>query len=115
MHGGGFLPYQAGRLCRARGVRPELADAPAPAQLWHAFGQLYFDTITHDPAALRYLVERVGADHVVLGTDLPYDMGLHRPLETLREALPEEVAARVAGDNPCRLFGIPARPAARPA
>jgi len=115
MHGGGFLPYQAGRLCHARGVRPELAGAPSPEQIRLAFGQLYFDTITHDAAALRYLVERVGADHVVLGTDLPYDMGLHQPLDTLRSALPEEVVTRVAGDNPCRLFGIGSRPAARPA
>ena len=109
MHGGGFLPYQTGRLCHARGVRPELADAPAPEQIWRAFGQLFFDTITHDAAALRYLVERVGVDHVVLGTDLPYDMGLHSPVETLRNALPEEVVTRVAGDNPCRLFGISPR------
>lgn len=115
MHGGGFLPYQTGRLCHARGVRPELASSPTPEQIWRAFGQLYFDTITHDAAALRYLVERVGVDHVVLGTDLPYDMGLHQPLATLRSALPEEVVTRVAGDNPCHLFGIPVRPAARPA
>jgi aminocarboxymuconate-semialdehyde decarboxylase len=111
MHGGGFLPYQAGRLCHARGVRPELADSPTPAQIWRAFDQLYFDTITHDAAALRYLVERVGADHVVLGTDLPYDMGLHAPLDTLRAALPEAVVTRVAGDNPGRLFGIGSRQA----
>lgn len=113
MHGGGFLPYQAGRLCHARGVRPELAGSPTPEEIGRAFGQLYFDTITHDAAALRYLVERVGADHVLLGTDLPYDMGLHTPLETLRDALPEDVVTQVAGDNPCRLFGITTRPPAR--
>jgi aminocarboxymuconate-semialdehyde decarboxylase len=108
MHGGGFLPYQTGRLCHARGVRPELAGAPEPGQIWGAFSQLYFDTITHDAAALRYLIDRVGVDHVVLGTDLPYDMGLHSPLETLRDAVPEDVVTRIAGDNPCQLFGISA-------
>ena len=106
MHGGGFLPYQTGRLCHARGVRPELVDAPAPDQIWGAFGQLYFDTITHDAAALRYLVERVGVDHVVLGTDLPYDMGLHAPVQTLLDALPQDVVTRIAGENPSRLFRI---------
>lgn len=106
MHGGGFLPYQTGRLCHAQGVRPELAGAPSPRQIWKYFRQLYFDTITHDPAALRYLVDRFGAEQVVLGTDLPYDMGLPTPLQTLREALPEDVLAKVAGETPMRLFGV---------
>jgi aminocarboxymuconate-semialdehyde decarboxylase len=104
MHGGGFLPYQTGRLVHARGVRPELAATPVNA--WEFFGQLYFDTITHDAAALRYLVERVGLDHVVLGTDLPFDMALATPVATLADALTEAQAEAVAVTNPRRLFGL---------
>jgi aminocarboxymuconate-semialdehyde decarboxylase len=104
MHGGGFLPYQTGRLVHARSVRPELADSPADA--WSLFGQLFFDTITHDAQALRYLVERVGLDHVVLGTDLPFDMALASPVATLTEALDTEQVQAVAVDNPRRLFGL---------
>jgi aminocarboxymuconate-semialdehyde decarboxylase len=104
MHGGGFLPYQTGRLVHARSVRPELADSPADA--WSFFGQLFFDTITHDAQALRYLVERVGLDHVVLGTDLPFDMALASPVATLTEALDPEQVQAVAADNPRRLFGL---------
>jgi aminocarboxymuconate-semialdehyde decarboxylase len=104
MHGGGFLPYQTGRLVHARSVRPELADSPADA--WSLFGQLFFDTITHDAQALRYLVERVGLDHVVLGTDLPFDMALASPVATLTEALDTEQVQAVAADNPRRLFGL---------
>lgn len=106
MHGGGFLPYQAGRLCHARGVRPELADAPDAEQIRAAFGQLYFDTITHDVAALRYLVERVGLKRVVLGTDMPYDMAMQTPMDTLREAFGDEVVERIATTNPASLFGV---------
>ena len=48
LHGGGYLPYQAGRLAHACRVRPEI---PVQASdVWEAFGQLYFDTITHDTA-----------------------------------------------------------------
>ena len=104
MHGGGFLPYQTGRLVHARSVRPELAAAPVNA--WEFFGQFYFDTITHDAAALRYLVERVGLDHVVLGTDLPFDMALAAPVATLTEALTEAQVEAVAVANPRRLFGL---------
>ena len=104
MHGGGFLPYQAGRLVHARQVRPELADAPVNA--WDYFGRLYFDTITHDAQALRYLVSRVGLDQVVLGTDLPFDMALADPVSFLTGALDEAQVSAVAVTNPRRLFGL---------
>ena len=104
MHGGGFLPYQTGRLVHARSVRPELADAPVNA--WEYFGRLYFDTITHDAQALRYLVERVGVGQVVLGTDLPFDMALADPVATLTGALDEAQVEAVAVTNPRRLFGL---------
>jgi aminocarboxymuconate-semialdehyde decarboxylase len=104
VHGGGFLPYQTGRLVHARSVRPELADAPVNA--WEFFGRLYFDTITHDAQALRYLVERVGLDQVVLGTDQPFDMALAAPVATLTDALTEAQIQAVAVANPRRLFGL---------
>jgi aminocarboxymuconate-semialdehyde decarboxylase len=104
MHGGGFLPYQAGRLVHARSVRPELAGTPVNA--WDFFDRLYFDTITHDKHALRYLVERVGPDQVVLGTDLPFDMALAQPVAILTDALTEAQIQAVAVTNPRRLFGL---------
>ena len=85
VHGGGYLPYQAGRLAHACGVRPEIPVSAG--DVWRAFGQLYFDTITHDVAALRYLAQRVGIDHVLLGTDLPFDMALQAPAAVLAEAI----------------------------
>lgn len=107
LHGGGYVPYQAGRLAHACTVRPEITISAN--DVWDAFGQLYFDTITHDTAALRYLVERVGADRVVLGTDMPFDMSLDRPMEALAEALDADTAAAVADANPAKLFGLDRR------
>jgi aminocarboxymuconate-semialdehyde decarboxylase len=104
MHGGGFLPYQTGRLVHARRVRPELADAPEDA--WDFFGALYVDTITHDGQALRYLVDRVGRDQVVLGTDLPFDMALASPVGALAAVLTDQEVQAVAVTNPRRLFGL---------
>jgi aminocarboxymuconate-semialdehyde decarboxylase len=104
LHGGGFLPYQAGRLAHASGVRPEIPVTAA--DVWRAFGQMYFDTITHDLAALWYLVQRVGADHVLLGTDLPFDMALGEPDAVLAEAFDEPLRGQIGAANAARLFGL---------
>ena len=45
--------------------------------------KFYFDTITFDRGMLAHLVARYGADHVVLGTDYPYDMGMEHPVELI--------------------------------
>jgi aminocarboxymuconate-semialdehyde decarboxylase len=104
LHGGGFLPYQAGRLAHASGVRPEIPVTAA--DVVRAFSQMYFDTITHDLAALWYLVQRVGADHVLLGTDLPFDMALQAPDTLLAEAFDEPLRGQIGAANAARLFGL---------
>lgn len=74
LHGGGFLPYQYGRLDWAHEVRPEPKQhgAGMPRDYLRRF---LFDSIVFSPRVLRYLVEAVGADRVLLGTDYPFDMG----------------------------------------
>lgn len=72
-HGGGFLPYQIGRLVHGANARPAIADRLTEGVL-ESFGRLYFDTILHDSSNLAHLVARVGADRVMLGTDYPFDM-----------------------------------------
>ena len=73
-HGGGYVPYQIGRFIHGFNVRPEpkAKTQTSPADLLRHF---YFDTLTHDPQAVRHLINRVGADHVVIGSDHPFDMG----------------------------------------
>lgn len=85
-HGGGFAPYQIGRLEHGHRVRPETRarTKTPPGEL---LGRLFFDTITFSPLALRYLMDLVGAKRVALGTDAPFDMGDEEPLETV-EAIP---------------------------
>jgi aminocarboxymuconate-semialdehyde decarboxylase len=105
LHGGGFLPYAAGRLAHACGVRPEIGVSAG--DVWGSLRQLYFDTITHDIAALRFLAERVGFDHVLLGTDLPFDMALQTPAAALSEAFGEPERQQIGSANAARLFGLP--------
>jgi aminocarboxymuconate-semialdehyde decarboxylase len=69
--------------------------------------RFYFDTVTHDPRLLRDLAEFAGADHLVLGTDQPFDMADPRPVETVRAAgLDPEAQAAVLGANAARLLGL---------
>ncbi|HCE5431464.1 TPA: amidohydrolase [Legionella pneumophila] len=72
-HGGGFLPYQIGRLDHGFEVHSACQGQidVAPSEYLRSF---YYDTITHDDVALRYLIDRVGADRVLYGSDFPFEM-----------------------------------------
>ena len=104
VHAGGYMPWQAGRLRHAATVRAELSDSPPDPSTY--FGRIVVDTITHDTAALRYLVERVGADNVAMGTDLPFDMATPEPVATLEEAVDPETARHIMEETPRRLFRL---------
>jgi aminocarboxymuconate-semialdehyde decarboxylase len=87
VHGGGFAPYQIGRWDRgfttgARGATEHLTRAPGE---W--LQRLYFDTVLHSALSLRHLVDVVGADRVVLGSDYPFVMGEPEPVRSL-DAVP---------------------------
>ncbi len=106
LHGGGYFPYQVGRLRHARTVRPELENAPPDP--WAYRDRLFFDIITHDAGALAYLIERAGAGRVVMGTDLPFDMATPDPVGLLQAATTEEHVRTIAERNPANLYGFPA-------
>jgi aminocarboxymuconate-semialdehyde decarboxylase len=91
-HGGGFAPYQVGRFVHGHRVRPE-TRAHTASSAKDLLKRFYFDTLTHDPQALRYLVELVGAERLVLGTDAPFDMGDENPRETLSVLSKEKLEA----------------------
>lgn len=104
VHAGGFLPYQIGRLDHGYAVRQETRGAiqqPPSAYL----RRFHYDTITHAARPLAFLVDLVGADRVVLGTDIPFDMADERFGEHLA-MLEGEARAMVEGGNAARLFGL---------
>nr|WP_314840912.1 amidohydrolase family protein [uncultured Microbacterium sp.] len=83
-HGGGYLPFAIGRSDHAWTVRPEAQRcAHAPSTYLE---KIWFDTVVHDPAALRHLVEAAGRSRVLLGSDYPFDMGLVDPVAFVQEA-----------------------------
>jgi len=105
-HGGGTLPYIHGRLDRGYRQRQEISKV-IPKAPTEYLKQFYFDTITHDAAALRGLVDLVGADHILLGSDYPFDMGNENPVELVRLAgLDPESEGKILGGNAIRLLGL---------
>ena len=105
-HAGGFLPYTWGRLDRGYRIQ-DSATAKIPKAPGEYIRLLNFDTITHSTMALEYLVANFGADHVVLGSDYPYDMGDPEPVASLRATrIDDSSLEQIASANACKLLGI---------
>jgi aminocarboxymuconate-semialdehyde decarboxylase len=106
-HGGGALPAVRGRLRRAHAVRAE-ARSRSAAGPDASLRRFYFDSLTHDQAMLADLVAYAGADHVLLGSDRPFDMGTEHPVEEIRAlglgAADEQL---ILGGNASRLLRLP--------
>ena len=70
-------------------------------------GNIYFDTITHWGAALQFLVDTFGSDHVMIGTDYPFDIGDYHPVEHLVEIrLTESQRQNIFWDNAAKIFRL---------
>ena len=106
-HGGGYLPAYAGRMDHAyharRDVREGLANPPTSY-----LRRFYFDSMVFEPDQLGFLIEKYGADRILLGTDYPYDMGEEDPLGLIGRVagLGEPEVAAITGGNAARLLGL---------
>lgn len=65
----------------------------------------FFDTVVFDPRSLDFLIELAGPEHVVFGTDLPFDMA-DLSARRLAERVDGELAQRVLGRNAAALYGL---------
>ena len=101
-HGGGALPFMLGRLARNAEIHPgQYADPAEGLKLLH------FDTVLFDPRALDFLVAKVGAKRLMMGSDYPFPIGDMCPCRVVREARLTEVDTRaILGDNAARLFEL---------
>ncbi|MGH2356992.1 MAG: amidohydrolase family protein [Candidatus Limnocylindria bacterium] len=105
-HGGGAFPFTLGRLNYGWSVRPEGPKA-IPKEPREYARLLYFDSLTHSPANLRFMVEQFGADRIVLGSDYPFDMGSPDPVAALAEAaLDAKRSALIEGETAARFLGL---------
>jgi len=106
-HGGGYLPYYAGRMDHAYTVRPECQRGISHPPSTY-LRQLYYDSVIYTGATLASLVATVGSDRVLLGTDYPFDMGEEDPVGLISRtrAISRAGKEQVWGGNAARLLGI---------
>jgi aminocarboxymuconate-semialdehyde decarboxylase len=104
-HGGGAVLALRGRLRHAH-EHIAAAQGALHEPVADSLRRFHYDTVTHDPAVLRELVEFVGAQRVVAGSDHPFDMGDPDPAATVRAAgLGSDAEAAILEGNLERLVG----------
>ena len=104
-HGGGFVPYQAGRFVHGWHVRAE-PKAQLPKPPTESLARFYFDTIVHSKEVLEFLVGNAGAERVLLGSDYPFDMGMPDGVLQVRGlSIPAADQADILGGRAQALLG----------
>jgi aminocarboxymuconate-semialdehyde decarboxylase len=105
-HGGGYLPAYAGRMDHAHGARSDCALCIKRKPSYY-LKKMYFDTIVFEHSQLEYLVETYGSDHILMGTDYPFDMGYYKPIEFVNGAkLKAADKSAILGGNAARLLKL---------
>jgi len=108
-HGGGFFPYQVGRLDRGREIRDDIKKATR-RMAREALSWFYYDTILFDPRILDFLISEAGADHVLLGSDCPFGIGDPDPTRIVQAAqLSSAEREQILTGNALKLFPIKLR------
>jgi aminocarboxymuconate-semialdehyde decarboxylase len=106
-HAGGYLAHYPARMDHAHRARPDCRTVIKKKPSSY-LGKFYFDTITFDPEMLRHMIDRYGEDHVLLGTDYPYDMAETNPVGLIAKVprLARADRERIEGGNAARLLKI---------
>lgn len=105
-HAGGVLPYLVGRMNRGQRIWEECRSIKhRPSTYLRRF---VYDTISHDPDLLLYLIRQVGTERVMLGSDYCFKIGYDRPVEVITRlaSLSPTDQARILGSNAARLLKV---------
>jgi aminocarboxymuconate-semialdehyde decarboxylase len=112
--GGGFFPFNAGRLRSYASRDPAFANSPK-RDPWSYVGQIKFDSFVDDVGQLGFLLKQAGSANVCIGTDCSFASGAPRPVQDLRAAADNnEAIINEVGENPRKLFRFVGCGCARP-
>lgn len=106
-HGGGSFPGTLARVEKGYHARPDLCQVHGAKNPKAYLGSFYLDTLVHDHEALKFLLDRVGAHRLALGSDYPYPLGEDHPgqlIESMAE-LSAEVRSRLLGGTALEFLG----------
>jgi aminocarboxymuconate-semialdehyde decarboxylase len=92
-HGGGTFPATIGRIEQGYKARPDLTALDNDVNPREYLGKFYVDSLTHDPKMLQFIIDLIGSDKIMLGTDYPFPLG---------ELIPGEVVELLSPSQPIK-------------
>jgi aminocarboxymuconate-semialdehyde decarboxylase len=99
--GAAALPFVLGRLKRNHAITPGIGD---PVE---GLAHIYTDTILHDVRVLKFVIEMMGTDRLMMGSDMPFPIGDTEPMKIIAEAgLSKAQTNAINGGLAARLFRI---------
>ena len=115
-HGGGSFAGTIGRIEHGFHARPDLCqtETKTSPRGWcrSAAGpaKFYVDSLVHDASTLRVLMELMGPERIMLGSDYPFPLGEERPGELIRSMsdVPAACRSRMLGGSAAEFLGKPA-------
>lgn len=107
-HGGGSFPFSIGRIEHGFNVRPDLVQTKNKVNPRNYLGKFYLDSLVHDELAMKFLIDLIGEDHIVMGSDYPFPLGEHVPgslIESMDE-LNRGVKEKLLWKNAAEFLGV---------
>ncbi|MBP7272695.1 MAG: amidohydrolase [Saprospiraceae bacterium] len=74
-HAGGSFVFTIGRIEHGFNCRPDLVAIDNQINPRNYLGKFWVDSITHDATALQFIINAIGVDKVMFGTDYPFPLG----------------------------------------
>jgi len=107
-HGGGAFPGTFGRIAHGFDVRPDLCAVANDVPPREYLRRIFVDSLVNDPLTLRYLIDRMGAERIALGSDYPFPLGESHPGELIDSCgFPEATRARLLHGTALEWLGLP--------
>lgn len=104
-HGGGALPYLAGRLDRVHEMIPQAAETISEKPSTY-LRQVYYDAVVYTQEALQLCIDQMGESRMLFGSDYPHNIGDMKGCLGRVDALGGAVVNRIRGENAQRIFNL---------
>jgi aminocarboxymuconate-semialdehyde decarboxylase len=106
-HGGGALPMLIGRVNHGAQVRAEIKSLHLPQPPGAYMQRFTYDTIVHSKPVMEFLIQEVGAERIMLGSDYCFDMGYDRPVQFLEQVnISSAKRKMILSENAARLLKL---------
>ncbi len=105
-HGGGSLPYLLPRLDKGWDVWPHIRKIEKPPSYYAK--KLYYDSLVYDSTNLQFMIDRLGVEQIIVGTDYPFllrEEPAGKVVDQL-ESISDEDAHLLRGQNALKFLGL---------